>query len=437
MNKIIIKSLLLSILIIILITGNVFAIELQQNIPVIFNSINIEVNGQKVDADNLLYNGTTYVPLRRIAEILGKEVIWDSATNTARINDKSFLQSDDERESEIFQQPFLDLSTRSNPAGLNDVICMTSPVNDGNYFESEITLKEIIRGNKAWDKIVSANRFNTKPKGEYDVILARFSLKVTGASNENIQFDFNEYNFTLVSEDGKDYEHYSCVLPDPEISSKLYKGASHEGWVAFKVRTDDIKPLIVYDKAFDGTRGVWFKGYNEDGNVSLEIPSAVSFLPTSTTIDSSSELKSFLEDNFSQLETCIGTTGFTFNISENDRDYNPYDYWIKVGYEYEFFGGAIHSTKYTNKQKDKLKIELKEHMRNIGETVIKKMPDKKFYGGYYDSWYRYPNLRVDLQTRRYYSWTNYDEPNILSNKSEYEQTKPSKFRWYDFIDDEF
>ena len=76
-------------------------------------------------------------------------------------------------------------------------------------------------------------------------------------------------------------------------------------------------------------------------------------------------------------------------------------------------------------------------MRNIGETVIKKMPDKKFYGGYYDSWYRYPNLRVDLQTRRYYSWTNYDEPNILSNKSEYEQTKPSKFRWYDFIDDEF
>ena len=123
---------------------------------------------------------------------------------------KSFLQSDDERESEIFQQPFLDLS-RSNPAGLNDVICMTSPVNDGNYFESEITLKEIIRGNKAWDKIVSANRFNTKPKGEYDVILARFSLKVTGASNENIQFDFNEYNFTLVSEDGKDYEHYSCT----------------------------------------------------------------------------------------------------------------------------------------------------------------------------------------------------------------------------------
>lgn len=42
-----------------------------------------------MDAPNILYNDTTYVPLRKAAEILGKEVSWDGNTNTAYIQDDS------------------------------------------------------------------------------------------------------------------------------------------------------------------------------------------------------------------------------------------------------------------------------------------------------------------------------------------------------------
>jgi uncharacterized lipoprotein YehR (DUF1307 family) len=148
------------------------------------------------------------------------------------------------------------------------------------------------------------------------------------------------------------------------------------------------------------------------------------------------EIVNYLEGNFKTLETSIGTTEFDFNIDKNESISLPYDYWIRVWYEYDYFEGAMDSINYTNDEKDQLRQELKNHQKEIAEALIELLPDKKLYGGYYYAWYRYPVLEVDLQTRRYYSWTNYDKPDYISDLSSYEQTKPSYFRWYDFIDDE-
>lgn len=79
------KVLLLVIIVSMLVSIVAVAGGWKQNIEVEFNSVNLEVNGTNVDADNILYNGTTYVPLRRTAEILGCDVGWDGNTNTAKI----------------------------------------------------------------------------------------------------------------------------------------------------------------------------------------------------------------------------------------------------------------------------------------------------------------------------------------------------------------
>jgi len=76
------------IITILILSSSALADTVKQKIEVVFNSINITVNGQKVEADNILYNGTTYVPLRAVAEMLGKEVQWNQETRTASINDK-------------------------------------------------------------------------------------------------------------------------------------------------------------------------------------------------------------------------------------------------------------------------------------------------------------------------------------------------------------
>lgn len=55
-------------------------------VQAVVNSINIELNGVAVDGNNLLYDGTTYVPLKIMAEMVGGTVGWNGDTRTASVS---------------------------------------------------------------------------------------------------------------------------------------------------------------------------------------------------------------------------------------------------------------------------------------------------------------------------------------------------------------
>ena len=91
-------------------TTPVIADSIQQKIDVIINNVNIKINdetlankndnytlanGQKIPY-SILYKGTTYLPMRVVAESVGKDVSWDNATSTASINDKESDNVSDE-----------------------------------------------------------------------------------------------------------------------------------------------------------------------------------------------------------------------------------------------------------------------------------------------------------------------------------------------------
>lgn len=82
-----IKGFVLGLIVATMLMSTVLGAGVQKTIDVVLNKVNITVNGNKVEGSNILYDGTTYVPLRDIAEMLGKEVGWDGDTNTASIND--------------------------------------------------------------------------------------------------------------------------------------------------------------------------------------------------------------------------------------------------------------------------------------------------------------------------------------------------------------
>lgn len=57
----------------------------EETINAIFGKIKLFVDGKEVVRETLLYNGTTYVPLRDAAEMLGKAVTYDANTYSAYI----------------------------------------------------------------------------------------------------------------------------------------------------------------------------------------------------------------------------------------------------------------------------------------------------------------------------------------------------------------
>lgn len=85
-------------------TSSVFASDLvKDQIDVIYNNIKLVIDGGTVEfgedsAGNtiqpFIYNGTTYLPVRTVAEALGKEVAWDGQTNTVVLGKANITDAD-------------------------------------------------------------------------------------------------------------------------------------------------------------------------------------------------------------------------------------------------------------------------------------------------------------------------------------------------------
>lgn len=170
-------------------------------------------------------------------------------------------------------------------------------------------------------------------------------------------------------------------------------------------------------------------------------PTTTSTLTTTTatpattapsSINTKEDLARYLTANYGTCKTSLGSTTFTFDIYENTSVSSPYDYWIKVGYNSTFFFDLQYSNTISNEMNSKVCQELKDHQEALAHAAAAVMPAKKMYGGYYDSWYRYPNIKVDLITRHYYSWVNYNPASIITA---YNDAHITEFTWYPLIDD--
>ena len=122
-----------------------------------------------------------------------------------------------------------------------------------------ITVLEVLRGEKAWVLIKDAGEFNRPPETGFEYLLAyiRFEyLAKTG--NYTASMD----SFSATSADGREYDTPSIKPPRPAFGGRLYPEDSLEGWVAFLVARDDIKPLMTFGQTgIQGPGRIWFQLY--------------------------------------------------------------------------------------------------------------------------------------------------------------------------------
>lgn len=97
-TKGLIKGLVFSLIIIVFV-GTAIATSGSKAITVVYDNIKLMIDGVAVtpkDAagntvEPFIYNGTTYLPVRAVANALGKNVSWDNATKTVIIGDAASI----------------------------------------------------------------------------------------------------------------------------------------------------------------------------------------------------------------------------------------------------------------------------------------------------------------------------------------------------------
>lgn len=119
----------------------VYGAGVTKTISANFGDVQLKVNNKAVAQETLLYNGTTYVPLRATGEILGLDITYDATTKTAYLNDKNNpynpsskvtepTQAKTDTNSKVYQ-PGTYLVGTDLPAGLYKV---TTTSDFGSYF---------------------------------------------------------------------------------------------------------------------------------------------------------------------------------------------------------------------------------------------------------------------------------------------------------------
>jgi hypothetical protein len=130
----------------------------------------------------------------------------------------------------------------------------------GEPYNATIAVLELVRGPEALKRLQAAGGSNPAPKAGHEYILARigFEMKPRGAPGDKTFELGGSLQFSALSEDfGTEYPAPSVTVPKPELKRRVAANEPVEGWVAFEVKQDEGKPIMLFDPS---TGTAWSRG---------------------------------------------------------------------------------------------------------------------------------------------------------------------------------
>ncbi|RHW36686.1 hypothetical protein D1B33_09810 [Lysinibacillus yapensis] len=148
------------------------------------------------------------------------------------------------------------LGTRTNPVPFQK----TASVNDELYDDQgnpyaikfDLTITEVIRGDEAYQKLLSMNEFNEAAPEGYEWVLAKTKVKFVESETQDLSLVIDGImNFDMVSESGDIYSGDVFGTTDPDFSFEMYAGNEKEGYIANLVKTGE-KAQLRYEEMLGG-----------------------------------------------------------------------------------------------------------------------------------------------------------------------------------------
>ncbi|WP_438498010.1 hypothetical protein [Paenibacillus sp. IHBB 3054] len=205
--------------------------------------VTIEKGGVKI-ADGAVINGSIYAPIQAFAKATGTEVTIKNKKVTIGSPSTSSSNS-------------ASVSSRANPTAIGTTVNFK---NKNGGYSGTVSVTQVIRGAEAWETAKEQYKdFASEPESGYEYLFVKIKVNVLKVEKTGATADLNQFDYKLISTSGTEYGADIVLSPEPSISTNVYAGSSHEGWVGYKVKTSDASPLIAFSRNYDGTGGVWFK----------------------------------------------------------------------------------------------------------------------------------------------------------------------------------
>ena len=127
-----------------------------------------------------------------------------------------------------------------NPASMGESIVLTS--DDNTY---EVSILDVIRGDKANNLVKSANQFNEEPASGYEYLLVKVKVAYTEGKDP---VDISYRDFKVYADGAETTQPFSTVYSNEFIkldTGNIMPGGNKEGWVSFTVPQDK-KAVIAF-----------------------------------------------------------------------------------------------------------------------------------------------------------------------------------------------
>ena len=142
----------------------------------------------------------------------------------------------------------------------------------------------------------------------------------------------------------------------------------------------------------------------------------------------------YLNRTYASVETPMGTEELSFDYYENTSSSIAYDCWIQTDWKGVHPYDIQYSILYSDEQKAETIRILSDVQKLVARDVSVCLPGKKVQGGYYTSYYRYPNSKVGHESIDFLSWKNYSDSSPYGYGSYYD-TYLDAFHWTPETDD--